>query len=75
MSKKEKLFRDYALHEKLFFIAVATLLAIIGWTVNTYEQVNTFLLGATFVAAALIVAFIIHLYLKLMALLTEIENE
>jgi hypothetical protein len=74
MSKKEQLFRLYALTEKSFFLSIATLFAIIAWAVNSYMDHVPLLNTLTFIAAVLNMIVIVLITIRLKKLLKEIGN-
>ncbi len=75
MSKKEKLHREYALYEKLFFIAIGTLLAIISWVVGYYDKTPVELLVLSSISIVADCFITGSLFVKLQKLLAEIEHE
>jgi uncharacterized membrane protein YcjF (UPF0283 family) len=75
MPKKEMLNRLYGLLEKLVFVSLGILVALVAWVVNNYKTSGDLLNALSLAMAILIMIAIILIVARLKAVLKEIENE
>ncbi len=73
-SKLDAIKARIAFHEKVFFAAMATVLALVGWTVSNYISANTWVLGAAAFATISLSAYAIRHYKRLKKPIMEIEH-
>ncbi len=72
MPEIDRIKTEIAFHEKMFFAAVAGLLALIGWLASNYEDVAWWLVALGFFGILGAVGFGIDQYRRIKRLLVEL---
>ncbi len=74
MSRSERIKADIGFHEKMFFAALAGVMALTGWLVSNYEQAPTWMvfLGVCGMIGASV--FGIFQYRRIKRLIVELEK-
>lgn len=74
MSKIDRIKAEISFHEKMFFAALAVILALTGWTAENYLTVSAWILFFAVVGLFCSLAFGFWSYKQIKLLLEELEN-
>ena len=74
MSKLDRLKAEISFHEKMFFVALAIILALTGWAFENYLTVSVWVLILVMLALFCAIAFGVWNYKQIKMLLWELEN-
>ena len=74
MSKLDRLKAEISFHEKMFFAALAIILALTGWAFENYLTVSIWVLVLVMFGLFCAIAFGVWNYRQVKILLLEIEN-
>jgi Flp pilus assembly protein TadB len=75
MPKIDRIKAEISFHEKMFFAALAVILALIGWAVERYLVVSFWMLALAAVGLFFSLAFAFWSYKRMKRLLEDLENE
>lgn len=74
MSESESIKADIAFHEKMYFAAIAVLLALIGWISSNYVNVGILHLFLSFLATGFSGAYVVFQYRLIKRLIKELKD-
>lgn len=74
MSKLDVHKARIALHEKMFFVALAVIVTLLGWSVSNLTIAPAWLLVTSAIALLLTIAFAIQQYLGLLKMIKGLEH-
>ena len=74
MSKSDKLKAEIAFHEKMFFAALAVIVALVAWAVENYQTISWWILATAVVGLFLSVGFGLWNYRQIRTLLEELDD-
>ncbi len=74
MSKLDRLKAEISFHEKMFFAALAVILALTGWAFENYLTVSVWVLVLVMLGLFCAIAFGVWNYKQIKILLLELEN-
>ena len=75
MPKIDRIKAEIAFHEKMFFAALAVILAVIGWAAERYLVISFWMLLLTGVGFFCSLGFAFWSYKRMKQLLEDLENE
>jgi|GEM_PF-631420 len=75
MPKIDRIKAKIAFHEKMFFAALAVILAVIGWAAERYLIVSFWVLSLAGAGLFCSLAFAFWSYKRMKRLLEDLENE
>ncbi len=75
MPKIDRIKAEIAFHEKMFFAALAVILAVIGWAAERYLMVSFWILSLAGVGLFCSLGFAFWSYKRMKRLLEDLENE
>lgn len=74
MSESESIKADIAFHEKMFFAAIAALMALIGWMTSNYMIVSSLLLLTVLVVSFFSGVYVVYQYRLIKRLIQELKD-
>lgn len=74
MSESESIKADIAFHEKMFFVAIAALMALIGWMTANYMIVSSLLLIIVLVVSFFSGIYVVYQYRLIKRLIKELKD-
>ncbi len=74
MSESESIKADIAFHEKMFFTAIAVLVALIGWMASNYTVVGAVHLVFSLLAIIFSSAYVVFQYRLIKQLIKELKD-
>ena len=74
MSKPDSLKAEIAFHEKMFFAALAVIVALVAWAVENHEAIGWWILATAAVGLFLFVGFGLWNYRQIRSLLEKLED-
>lgn len=74
MSKLERIKAEIAFHEKMFFVSIASMLALIGWLAVNYQEQESWLVFLAVVGLLGVSVFGVDQYKQIKKLLVELEE-
>jgi hypothetical protein len=75
MPKLERIKAEIAFHEKMFFAALAVVLALVGWAAEHYLTISSWILLLCALGFFCSLAFALWSYKQIKRLLEDLENE
>jgi hypothetical protein len=75
MSKTDRIKAEISFHEKMFFAALAMLLALVGWAAEHYVAISFWMLLLCAMGFFASLSFAWWSYLSIKRLLEDLENE
>ena len=75
MAKIDRIKAEIAFHEKMFFAALAVILAVIGWAAERELVISFWMLSLTGVGFFCSLGFAFWSYKRMKRLLEDLENE
>jgi hypothetical protein len=75
MSKIDRIKAEISFHEKMFFAALAVVMALVGWAAEHYLTINSWILLLCALGFFCSLAFALWSYKQIKRLLGDLENE
>ena len=75
MPKIERIKAEISFHEKMFFAALAVILALVGWSAEHYLTISFWMLLLCALGFFCSLAFALWSYKRIKRLLEDLENE
>ena len=75
MPKIDRIKAEISFYEKMFFAALAVILALVGWAVERYLVVSFWMLSLAGAGLFCSLAFAFYSYKRMKRLLKDLENE
>jgi|CXWL01.1.fsa_nt_gi hypothetical protein len=75
MSKIERIKAEISFHEKMFFAALAVIMALVGWAAENYLTISFWILLLCALGFFCSLAFALWSYKQIKRLLEDLENE
>lgn len=75
MSKVDRIKAEISFHEKMFFAALAVILALVGWAAEHYLIISFWILLLCAIGFFCSLAFALWSYKQIKRLLENLENE